>query len=96
MSSIQDDTEGNGLNADVVRDLYEHLYNRRMHIDDRIWEIRKHFTSLYTALITASIALITWFSQTQDISPPKSLATIPLLAVVLLIIGFLEFRRERE
>jgi len=61
-----------------------------------MWESQKYFTTLYTALVTATIALIAWFSEATNASPPKTLVAIPLIAVVLLIIGFLDFYRERR
>lgn len=79
-----------------VRDLFEHLHNRERHIVDRMWESQKYFTTLYTALITATIALMTWFFETEASGPSRTLVIIPLTAIVLLIIGFFDFYRERR
>lgn len=93
---VQEDSSRKELDVEDVRDLFELLHTRERHIVDRMWESQKHFTTLYTALITVTIALVSWFTQTQRISPPKALVAIPLTAITLLAIGFLDFYRERR
>ena len=84
------------LNKDYVRDLFSVIHDRERHIVERMSESQKYFTTLYSTLITATIALATWFYQSQNTNPPRLLAAIPLTAVLLLIIGFLDFHKHRR
>jgi len=63
-----------------------------------MWNSSKFFTTLYSGLITATVALNTWLYEcaTSGIYVKVGISLLPALAVISLIIGFFDFRRETK
>jgi hypothetical protein len=61
-----------------------------------MWNSSTFFTTLYSGLITATVALNAWLYQ-RPVSGTYvkiGISLLPLVAVIVLVIGFFDFRRE--